>query len=54
MTTRLLIAYGLIAAFALGGFAWLWFGVLRARFARNRYHRRAEKARRAALADHPA
>lgn len=36
MTTRVLLAYGLIAAFAAGGLLALWFGVWRQRLACRR------------------
>lgn len=50
MTTRHLIAYGLIAVLASAGILALWFGVMRERFAWRRRSRRAARERRDALA----
>jgi len=50
VTTRLFIAYGLIAALAAAGFAILWFAVLRQAMSRRRSRRRFDKSRRAAFA----
>jgi len=49
MTTRLLLAYVLMAAVAAGIFAALWLSVLRERWVWHRRHRRArlDKARAA-------
>ncbi|MDB5668512.1 MAG: hypothetical protein JWL74_1462 [Alphaproteobacteria bacterium] len=51
MSTRHLIAYGLIAAIALGAFIALWFSVLRHRFAFQQRRRRFYRDRRRAAAD---
>ena len=46
-----MIAYGLIAAIALGAFLALWFGVLRHRFAFQQRRRRFYRDRRRAAAN---
>lgn len=46
-----MIAYGLIAAIALGAFLALWFSVLRHRFAFQRRRRRFYRDRRRAAAN---
>ena len=48
MSTRHMIAYGLIAAIALGAFLALWFSVLRHRFAFQQRRRRFYRDRRRA------
>ena len=50
MSTRHLIAYGLIAAIAVAAFIWLWLSVLRNRLAVGRRRRRFYRERRAAAA----
>lgn len=50
MSTRHLIAYGLIAAIAVGAFIALWFAVLRHRLATRQRRRRYHRDRRAAAA----
>jgi hypothetical protein len=50
VTTRLLIAYGLIAVLAACALAGLWFGVLRHSLSRRRGRIRFERSRRDARA----